>query len=203
MIESANANRHLYNTILASLYLPPMTDEQARYAFQATFLDAMRYLVPQDLHSKIGDAAREAIDYDRDILPLIELMPGYREFIEEARKHELRQAVDTNRTDIGIDKVLMRFNIDKYFDPVISASVVERPKPFPDGVEKIAQTWGCEPGQMLFIGDSPDDRRAAESGGAIFAAFGDNGVGGRIQVSDWQELARILWNTKADSAKGE
>ncbi len=203
MIESANANRRLYNTILARLNLPPMTDEQERHAFQSTFLDSMRYLVPLELHSKIGDAAREAIDYDRDILPLIELMPGYREFIEEARAHGMRQAVDTNRTDAGIDKVLARFNIGNYFDPVISSSVVERPKPFPDGVEKIAKTWGCEPEQMLFVGDSPDDRRAAESGGAIFAAFGDNGVGGRIQVSDWQELAGILWNTEADSAKGE
>lgn len=197
MIESAAANRHLYNLVLARLNLPPMTDAQTRYAFQATFMDAMKFLVPPELHDSINDAVASAVNYDSDILPRIQLMPGYREFVEKAHKHGLRQAIDTNRTDIGIEKIIARFKLPRYFEPVISSSVVARPKPFPDGVDKIRETWGCAANQMLFVGDSPDDRAAAESGGAIFVSFGDNGAGGALQVTSWDQLAHILWRASA------
>lgn len=202
MIDSADGNRHLYNMIMAELGLPPITNEQAVYAFQATFEDALKFLVPREMHSSIEAAISRAVNYDVDILPRIRLMPGYRNFIERAHRHGLRQAIDTNRTDYGIDKIIVRFGLPNFFDPVISSTTVVRPKPAPEGVDKIRAVWKCEPGQILFIGDSPDDRTAAQSGGAIFAAFNNPDIGGDLEVASWDELAEFLWPNDVNQEQG-
>lgn len=193
MIDSAEGNRHLYNLVLDRLGLAPMTREQEKFAFQATFEQALLYMVPERLHSQIEAAARGAFDYERDILPKIRLMRGYRDFVLKAREHGLRQAIDTNRTAFGIDVIIARFELEPYFEPVINSSNTE-PKPSPEGVRKIAAAWGREPERILYIGDSPDDRLAAKGAGALFCAFGANDLEGDIKFASWPELASFLWN---------
>lgn len=193
MIDSAEGNRHLYNLVLERLGLPPMTREQEKFAFQATFEQALLYMTPERLHGQIESAVRGAFDYERDILPKIRLMPGYREFVLKAHEHGLRQAIDTNRTTFGIEAIIRRFELPPYFEPVIDSSNTT-PKPAPEGARKIAAAWGCEPERMLFIGDSPDDRLAAKGAGALFCAFGENDLEGDIKFASWPELASFLWN---------
>lgn len=190
MINSAAANRFLYNSILEALSLPPITPAQEKMAFQDTFQHAIEALVPKELHHRLEEAARKAVDYDKDILPRITLMPGYREFVEAAHCHSLRQAIDTNRTELGARKILDLFQLPPYFDPVMSASQVP-PKPSSEGAERICGMWGALPGQVLFVGDSPADRSAAKGAGMIFAGFG--GLDGDIRVKTWAELEGMLW----------
>lgn len=193
MIDSSEGNRHLYNLVLARLGLAPMTREQEKYAFQATFDQALLHMVPESMHGRIEDAVKGAFDYDRDIIPKIRLMPGYREFVEKAHEHDLKQAIDTNRTDFGIERIITRFDLPPYFAPVISSSNTA-PKPSPEGVLKIAAAWSCSPSQILYIGDSHHDRLAARDGGAVFCAFGENDLEGDIKFKSWHELQSFLWN---------
>lgn len=191
MIDSAEANRHLYNLILGKLGLPPITPQQEAYAFQATFEQALKLLVPTAMQDRI-EAACKTLDYDRDVLPKIRLMPGYRQFVEKAHAHGLMQAVDTNRTDFGAHRVITHFGLPHYFDPVITSSN-SQPKPFPEGAEKICAAWSCKPSQALFVGDSPDDRAAAQGAGTRFAAFGPSDLAGDIKVVSWRDLENLLW----------
>lgn len=188
MIDSHEANRAFYDRVLAVLGLPPMGREEERYAFMATAAEALRRMVPPELHGEIGRAAAE-VDYGRDILPLVRLMPGFVPFIELLQARGVRLAIDTNRTDAGIQRVLDFFSLPPYFDPVISASCA-RPKPSPAGAESILRTWGAEPGQALFVGDSENDREAARGAGMVFAGFG--GLTGDVTVRDFAALADLL-----------
>ena len=133
--------------------------------------------------------AAAEVDYGRDILPLVRLMPGFVPFIELLHARDVRLAIDTNRTDAGIQRVLDFFSLPPYFDPVISASCA-RPKPSPAGAESILRTWGAEPGQALFVGDSENDREAARGAGMVFAGFG--GLTGDVTVRDFAALADLL-----------
>lgn len=190
MIDSEAANRYLYNTILTALGLPKLTDTQEIFAFQATFLQAVQSLVPPGLQNRIDAVCAEKIDYDRDILPKIRIMPGYAAFLEKARVQGLRMAVDTNRTARGVHKVLDFLGLPPYFEPVISCEDVA-PKPSPRGPRKICELWAIQPHQVLFVGDSPDDRTAAKDAGMVFVGFG--GLKGDVSVADWDELANLLW----------
>lgn len=197
MIDSAEANRFLYNRVLGVLGLPPLTREQEIFAFQATYQQALEALVPVEMHDRVPEATRTAVDYDTDILPKIKLMPGFREFIEKAHARGLKLAIDTNRTEMGIMKVLEHFHLPEIFAPIISSSNSE-PKPSPQGAMKICAAWDADPARALFVGDSVDDRLAAEGAGVCFVGF--NGLAGNFSVNSWEELAAILW--PAAGAKG-
>lgn len=193
MIDSAHANRFLYNFVLARLGLPPMTREQELYAFQATFQDALRRLVPEERQTGIPEIVN-GIDYDKDVASKVELMPGFLAFMEEAHSRHIRMAIDTNRTDFGIDRILDIFELPKYFDPVITSSIAPEPKPSPAGVEMILKSWQTAPDCVLFVGDSEDDEKAATGANVKFAAFGPNRLEGVLKTRSWPDLARQLWN---------
>lgn len=189
MIDSREANRAFYNGVLAVLGLPAMGPEEESYAFMATAMEALRRMVPVERHGEIMDAV-DRVDYGRTVLPLIRLMPGFVPFIEALHAKGCRLAIDTNRTDVGIERVLDFFSLPPYFEPVISASCA-RPKPSPEGPELILRAWGARPGQALFVGDSENDREAARGAGLVFAGFGGH-VGGDLTAPDFPALARLL-----------
>lgn len=195
MIDSAEANRFFYTSVLKYLGLPPMTAEQEKFAFMATAMDALKAVVPPELADRIPEAIEKGIDYQEDIMPRVELMPGFLDFIKEAHKRGLHMAIDTNRTDFGIQRVLDFFDLSLYFDPVITSSMVA-PKPSPEGVYLICKTWGTDPDQLLFIGDSQNDCDTAKNAGTFFAAFGNPDLSGDIRVSGYKMLAKILWPEK-------
>lgn len=190
MIDSEDANRFYFNSILGALGLPPMTDQQEGYSFMATAAEALRKLVPPQMQDRI-DGAVERVNYARDVLPRIKLMPGFLDFIRMAHAAGLRMSIDTNRVDPGIKRVLDFFSLPNYFNPIISASVAA-PKPSPEGAEQVARIWQVPPDRILFVGDSETDKQAARGAGAVFAAFGDKGLEGDLETPDFASLARDL-----------
>lgn len=192
MIDSRKSNRIFYNLILAKAGLPPMTKEQEQFAFQSTSLDALLKMFPGKTAEEIDNLAKTAVNYNQDVLPHIRLMKDYSYFIEKAHKKGMRQAIDTNRTDYGIKRVLDFFDLPNYFNPVISCTGIN-PKPSPDGINEICKAWSALPEQVLFIGDSEDDRIAARMAEVKFASFGNDMLEADIKVHDFASLLNILW----------
>ena len=140
----------------------------------------------------MDEILRTEVVYSRDIVPLLRIYPGYREFLELARSHGLRLAVHTNRTAEGMQRVLDFLALPSYFNPVVTATEAA-PKPAPDGVRLVLERWGADPAQVLFVGDSPNDREAAAAAGVVFAAFG-GGLQGPLAAAGYEELAGLLRN---------
>lgn len=196
MIDSADANRRFYDLALGALGLPPMRKDQEKFAFQATAKQALLSMVPEELHDKIDETVRKNVDYIHDVLPLIKLMPGFRDFIGFAREKGFRLAIDTNRTAEGIMRVLDIFALRPYFDPIICSSNSE-PKPSPDGAEKICKAWSVAPKAVLFVGDSENDRKTAVGAGTVFAAFGNKELRGDLEAPDFATFRQMLQNVPA------
>lgn len=192
MIDSLDANRYFYNTILAALDLPPMTPEQEKYAFMASAREALLVMVPPALHAQIDKAAASSMNYARDVLPRIRLMPGLRKFLEIAKKRGLRMGIDTNRTAEGIQRVLDFFDLQEYFDPVISSSIAP-PKPLPEGALTICHAWRLTVNAALFIGDSENDMLTAQGAGIPFAAFKNRDLEAAAHISSYAQLEAELW----------
>ena len=188
MIDSSEANRVFYNAVLAEMGLPPMSAEDESYAFMATAREALERMTPKERHAEIAAAAAR-VDYGRNIMPLVRLMPGFLPFIEALHARGVRLAIDTNRIDAGIARVLDFFSLPPYFEPVISASCAP-PKPSPQGARDILRAWGVKSGEVLFVGDSENDMLAARGAGMVFAGFG--GIAGDLAAPDFAALADIL-----------
>ncbi|MBR4742498.1 MAG: HAD family hydrolase [Desulfovibrio sp.] len=191
MIDSRSANTLFYNRVLAHFGLPPMTPEQEMYSFMATGMQALEHILPVSLHPQIKEVVRTAVNYDRDIVPLLTLMPGFKDFVLEIHGLGLRQAICTNRTSQGFGAVLQFFKFPKIFEPIVTVSS-SPPKPNSQGAKSVTKQWGCEPGQILFVGDSAHDRDAARGAGQLFAAFNGLGIQGDITCANYGELRSIL-----------
>lgn len=189
MFDTRNANDAYYNSILAHFQMPPMTPEQAAYAHMHTVAEAITHLFADPNLRAAADAHRKARSY----LPFMRLMviePHLRPLLEKIRTTHAT-AIATNRTDT-IGQVLNDFELKQYFDLVVSALDVERPKPFPDQLHKIIDHFNIKPAQLLYIGDSQVDEAAARAAGVVFAAFDNPGLSAQYHVKTLNEIESIL-----------
>ncbi|MCR4666895.1 MAG: HAD family hydrolase [Desulfovibrio sp.] len=191
MINSRAANSLFYNRVLSYFHLPPMTKEQEQYTFMATGMQALKHILPPSLHEEIPEVVSTKIVYQRDIVPLLELMPGFRTFVENVHGAGLKQAMCTNRTAEGFEDVLRFFEFPRYFDPIVTVSVAP-PKPSPEGARMIVRKWGEAPERLLYIGDTSHDRDAASGAHVPFVAFNAFGLDGDLTVDSYEELFRLL-----------
>ncbi|MDD6181480.1 MAG: HAD family hydrolase [Desulfovibrionaceae bacterium] len=187
MIDSRAANAEFYNRILRYFGLPPLTPEQEAYTYMATARQAMEYITPPELHGQLDYVCAHVVVYQRDIFPMLTLMPQFREFADAMLREGLRLGVNTNRVGGGMGRILRRFDLEALFDPVVTADQAA-PKPSPEGLELILHRWACAPEEMLFVGDSPHDMAAAAAAGVRFAAFGNPGLRAGIAVASYAEL---------------
>ena len=84
----------------------------------------------------------------------------------EGLGREYRLAVFTGRPRDEARMTLDRFAPHLTFDPLIGAEDVERGKPAPDGLRKIAALTGA--GKTWYVGDTEDDARSARAAGVPF-----------------------------------
>lgn len=175
MIDSRDANRGFYNRILDAFGLGRMTAEQEDFAFRSTAMQALRRMIPKKEHGRIESVISEVIDYNRDVMPNIRLMPGFMEFMLALHGRGMPMGISTNRVREGMQRVLDFFRLPSYFSPIMTASDVE-PKPSPEGLLRIAESWSILPEQVLFVGDSVDDMAAAAAAGTGFCAFRSHGI---------------------------
>lgn len=194
IINSRDANNEFYNRVLAHFHLPPMTREQEDYVFMATGMQSLQYILPEHLHKDIDYVIRNVVIYDRDIVPLLHLQPGLRDFLDILKGRGIRLAVQTNRTRAGMQRVLDIFDLHSYFYPVVTATDAA-PKPSPEGARHILDLWRIGPRQALFIGDSRHDQDAAAAAGMVFAAFNGGTLSGDITAADYPALADALRET--------
>ncbi len=170
MIDSTDANRAFYNLILEHYGLAPMRPDQERYCFMATSSEALRCLLPEELHGEIDTMGRVVVNYRERILPLVKIFPGFLDFVHNLHNNGVKMAVLTNRTDGGLRSVLDFFRLPPYFSPLVTASS-GFPKPRPEGARTILADWGCERSEVLFVGDSAVDQKTALAADIPFAAF--------------------------------
>ncbi len=84
----------------------------------------------------------------------------------ESLSQRYRLAVFTARPREEAKLTLRRFASNLTFDPLVAEEDVEKGKPAPDGLQKIADLTGA--GRLWYVGDTVDDARSARAAGAAF-----------------------------------
>lgn len=95
----------------------------------------------------------------------LELLPGVRDRVEEARGLGLRTAVASSSSSMWVEGWLERHGIRDLFDTVCSRDHVERVKPAPDLFLLAATRLGVAPERCVVFEDSPNGIRAARAAG--------------------------------------
>jgi len=178
-----------YNKILEHSGRPAMTPEQLAYSHMHTVDQSIANLFKDKKSVEAAQAYRKKMSY-LPFLKKMEMEPYLRALIPRLRS-KYKTAVATNRTDT-MDRVITEHGLEGYFDIVVSASDVNRPKPYPDPLIRIMEFFKIDPNQLLYIGDSKLDEIATKAAGAIFVAYKNESLSAEFHVQNLREMEDIL-----------
>lgn len=193
MFDSRRANNAYYNTILSHFGKPGLAEDDTTIVHMTTAEEAINHLFRNDPRLPEAHAYRLTLDYER-FFGLMVMEPHLIEVLE-ALHARYYLALATNRTTT-IRRVLEVFKLDGYFDLVVSALDVDKPKPDPEQVHKILGHFGLQPREALFVGDSLIDYEATRRAGVFFVAYKHSRLSADMHISDLRELTNLLGVTE-------
>ena len=132
------------------------------------------------------------------LLPDMRLIPGALDFIRQA-KAQLRLALTTSATSRYQRFAFDRFELDRFFEVIVTAEDIHRHKPDPEPYMETAKRLGLAPEMCLVIEDSMNGVRSAHRAGChvagmttSFSAGELKEAGAHIVVDTFGELAECL-----------
>jgi HAD superfamily hydrolase (TIGR01549 family) len=185
LLDSKNANVRFYNHILQRFGYPSMLPEQTEYAHMHSAQESLRYLLGDGPQLEAALHYCQQMDFSQFFAYSI-CQPGLIEFLE-ALKPLYKIALATNRT-VSTREVLRYFHLDPYFDLVVTAADVQFPKPHPESMERILETFEASPDQALYIGDSSVDEALATAADVFFVAYQNRALKAHLHIDHFREL---------------
>ncbi|CAB1056266.1 Haloacid dehalogenase-like hydrolase [Olavius sp. associated proteobacterium Delta 1] len=189
MFDTAQANRFYYSHILQHFSRPAVTDKQFAFVHMHTVDESMAYLFPDETTLAAAYEFRKSMDY-KQYLGYFTIEPHLVSLLEKLRP-QIKTTIATNRTDT-MDRLLAEFNLDGYFDLVVTSSDVVRPKPHPEVLLKILNYFDLEPYQTIYIGDSQVDEMAARSAAIPLVAFRNRELSADYHIDTLKEVEELL-----------
>jgi len=156
MFDSRAANREYYNHLLQKFAYPRMDREEEDYVHSHNVLDSVAFIF-RDHPGEIArvHAYRLSLDYT-PFLRHMRIEPDLKEFLRFL-KPQFHTAISTNRSTT-MPAVMKMHDLSPYFDLVVTALDVQKPKPHAEGLLKILAHFRLSADQAVYIGDSMVDR---------------------------------------------
>ncbi len=190
LFDSREANLAYYNHIANALGRPPLTEEEFRFVHMQTADNSVRYLF-RDYPALVEKALayQRGLNYEQ-FLHLLKPEPGLKELINAIRP-PLKTAISTNRTTT-MAKLLEMFELDAYFDLVVTALNSPRPKPNPEALVVILEHFKVSPKEILYIGDSDVDLELTRKVGVPLIAYKNPQLPADYHVTNFEEVYILL-----------
>jgi pyrophosphatase PpaX len=101
---------------------------------------------------------------------LARIYPGMEKILSSIKERGKMLAIFTGKGTPTAKITLQEFRIEKYFDYVVTGNDVIKRKPSSEGLFKIMKHFALQPDEMLMVGDSVSDVKAAHEAGVKIAA---------------------------------
>jgi HAD superfamily hydrolase (TIGR01549 family) len=101
---------------------------------------------------------------------LARIYPGMENILSSIKERGKMLAIFTGKGTSTTKITLQEFHIEKYFDYVVTGNDVVKRKPSSEGLFKIMKHFALQPDEMLMVGDSVSDVKAAHEAGVKMAA---------------------------------
>jgi HAD superfamily hydrolase (TIGR01509 family) len=191
LFDSLEANRKFYNFICTTFGRSPLTEEELKFARSQPVKEAIHFLFRNDLDGEqraLGLLPR--ID-PRETIAGLKMETNLLPALKKLKEKGILRAISTNRSTT-MKPIMERFELTPYFDLVITSLDVQNPKPHPESIEKIVQTFSLTKEEAIFVGDSEIDRQAANSAGVKFIAYKNTGIAADAFIEDHLGILNLL-----------
>jgi len=189
LFDTKKANMAYYNRVLNHFDLPPMTNKQFAFTQMHTVDQSLDHLFEDKTIRKAARIFQKNTSYI-PFLQFMEIEPYLKPLLKKLRPG-FKIAIATNRTDT-MDRVLIEHDLTEFFDLVVTASDVKRPKPDPEPLIKIIEYFNLKPQHMIYVGDSELDESAAKSAGVVMVAYQNRSLSADFHIQSLKELEDIL-----------
>ncbi|MCK5836966.1 MAG: HAD-IA family hydrolase [Desulfobacula sp.] len=190
LFDTALANRKFYDEVLATFDKPRLTDAQFVNVHMMTVTVAIEYLFPEIEETKEVFACLKQIGYAK-FIPYMKMEKGLVRLLKTLKARGFIRGVATNRTNT-MHQVLKDNDLESLFEIVVTAADVKSPKPDPEQLFKIMKAFDLDPEELLFIGDSKYDQKAAQQAGTRFISFKKPGLVADMNVDAMDEILGVL-----------
>jgi len=189
LFDTAQANRYYYSHVLQHFGRPALTEQQFRYVHMHTVHESIAYLFPEENILEAVHEFRKTMDYQK-YLSYLTVEPQLVSLLGKLRPQK-KTAIATNRTDT-MEQLLAEFDLDGYFDLIVTSSDVEQPKPHPEVLLKILNYFNLSPHQVIYIGDSQVDELAARAAKMPLVAYRNRELEAEYHINSLGELEELL-----------
>lgn len=191
LFDSLEANSRLYNDLCALGGRAPLREEELNYVHTHTVFEAVHFIFGKDEDSeKKALEILKQVDF-REYIVHLKMEPHLLQTLGRLKENGILRVVNTNRTT-SMPHVMDRFDLWPFFDMVVTALDVKNPKPHPESVEKILQTFNLKRNEVVFVGDSELDQQAAKSAGIKFIAYKNKEIPSDAFIDDHLELLNFI-----------
>jgi len=190
MFDTAMANRKFYDEVLVKFDKPPLNDEQFVNIHMMTVTEAIAYLFPKMVDLSGVYECLKYIGYHK-FIPYMVMEKGLKELLVKLKNNGYIRGIGTNRTN-SMEQVLVDFDLEDYFEVVVTAATVKNPKPDPEQLLLIMDKFKLKPDEIVFVGDSDYDRLAAAGAKTGFVAFKNPDLKADFNVTSMDEIAGIF-----------
>jgi HAD superfamily hydrolase (TIGR01509 family) len=164
LINSYNAHVESFRRALSRFDLN--IDEQEIYRrFGKPAKQIIKEILPKNLHKRLDDIVRykrlEYIETSKDI----QIFDGVETVLKYLKAKGISICLATSADKPSVIRILNKFNLEKYFDVIISSNDVKEAKPDPEMFIQASKRLGVDPTNCLVVGDSPFDVIAAKKAG--------------------------------------
>lgn len=190
LFDSREANVQFYSHIMQVIGHAPVRPDQFEYIHMYPVRESLLYLTGGE-----NEDFRRAYRYFETIEfgsfdKHLRREPGLVRFLTLAHVH-FKTALATNRTASTL-KLLEEFDLLKFFDMVVCASDVERPKPYPDIMTKILGGMEVRAEEVLYVGDSKVDEEFAVATGVRFVGYKNSSLKADLHINHFNELNSLF-----------
>ena len=189
LFDTAESNRAYYNAIRKQLGMPDMTEEEFYFAHMHTVKETLAYLFKNPQALQKAEAVKAQLSY-APFVTAMKMEPALIPLLKKLRP-TYKTAVATNRSD-SMPTLLKEHDIAPYFDLIVSAQDVPRPKPHPDQLLQLLDYFKVSPHEMLYVGDSKVDESAAKAAQVPLVAYDNRSLSAEYHIRSLKEIEDIL-----------
>jgi HAD superfamily hydrolase (TIGR01549 family) len=191
LFDSIESNMKLYNDLCAKVGREPLKDEEIKYVHTHTVYEALRFIFGQE--DGLQKSALESLKkFDwREYVGYLKMEPYLLQTLNLLKAGGITRAINTNRTT-SMKHIMERFHLWPFFDMVVTALDVTKPKPHPESIQKIIQNLNLRKHETVFVGDSEIDQQTAQSSGIRFIAYKNREIANDAFIESHLDLLNLL-----------
>lgn len=184
LIDSSEDIAWAANRVLADLGHGKMDSEKVKEGIGWGVKSLLEKMMPEEGAERIEYARTRFLDYYWDhCVESTYLYSGVRETIEYFSEKRTKMAVVTNKPVRFSEKILMDFDLMRYFGIILGGDSVVNRKPHPEPIEKAISYIGVTRDRSVIVGDSPVDCEAGKRAGIATVGV-EYGFRGRKELED-------------------